>query len=295
MSSSITDFISNLQVIAEDGVTYQLYGGSPARFMALDGIGIPPVRRILQKSPLQHGATDKGFRLEPRRMTLTLYVDAENSVQADGFRDTLTHIFLPTNDPISLLITKKNGAVRKIDCYLDGQMDYPMSGRVGASHAVIIPLIAPEPAFYNPTQITTEVMMPSSPVEIAVSIASYTWDDWPYFRVTGPITGFQIDHTVGTTVVELLTLTGDIPVTQVWGFDFRPGYKTVERISIAGNELNHVVPTTIRAFTTMRVLSDKAAKAIDAAATSNRFIFTGSGLSAASKVQLLRYERYLSL
>ena len=149
MASSPTDFIQNLQVIAEDGVTYQLYGGSPARFMALDGVGIPPMRRIIQKSPLQHGATDMGFRLEPRRMTLTLYVDADTTLQGDAFRDKLTHIFLPTNDPLRLVITKKNGALRQIDCYLDGQIDYPMSGRIGASHSVIVPLIALEPAFYN--------------------------------------------------------------------------------------------------------------------------------------------------
>jgi len=94
----------------------------------------------------------------------------------------------------------------------------------------------------------------------------------------------------------VLTLIGDIPAGETWGFDFRPGYKTVLKLgAIIYNRLQYVDVTTITAFSTLRVLSSKAAKAIDAAAASNRFIFTGSGLSAASKVDLYYYARYLSL
>ncbi len=295
MSSAPTDFITNLQVIAEDGITYQLYGGAPARFIALDGVGIPPLRRILQKSPTQHGAIDKGFRLEPRRMTLTLYIDADTTLQADAYRDTLTNIFAPTNDPLKLNITKKDGSIRRIDCYLDGQIDYPMSSRTGASHAVIVPLVAPEPAFYDPTQVATTLMIPTSPLEIAVAMAGYTWDDWPVFDVTGPVTDFQIDHTVGTTSVEEITLDGDIPAGETWEFDLRPGYKNIWKLTEQFSRLSYVTVGTLHAFAAMRVLSDKAAKAIDTTATSNRFIFTGTGLSAASKVVMYYYKRYLSL
>jgi len=295
MSSAPTDFITNLQVIAEDGITYQLYGGAPARFIALDGVGIPPLRRILQRSPTQHGAIDKGFRLEPRRMTLTLYIDADTTLQADAYRDTLTNIFAPTNDPLKLNITKRDGSVRRIDCYLDGQIDYPMSSRVGASHAVVVPLVAPEPSFYNPTMWEQHTSLATSPAEYAVPMAGYTWDDWPVFRVTGPITDFQIEHLVSTTQVDVLTLSGDIPAGETWQFDFRPGEKFVMNISTLVNKMNFVDLTTIRAFSTLRVLSDKGAKSINTAAVSNRFVFTGTGLSAASKVIMYYYRRYLTL
>ncbi len=295
MSSAPTDFITNLQVIAEDGITYQLYGGAPARFIALDGVGIPPLRRILQKSPTQHGATDKGFRLEPRRMTLTLYLDADTTLQADVYRDTLTNIFAPTNDPLKLDITKKDGSVRRIDCYLDGQIDYPMSSRVGASHAVVIPLSAPEPAFYNQTQVVTEVMMPTSPAEIAITMTGCTWDDWPVFDITGPVTNFQIAHQAGTTAIEALKLISSIPDGEVWELDFRPHYKFIWKKSTGASRMQYIDTTTISAFATLRVLSDKATKAIDTAATSNRFIFTGTGLSAATKVTMYHYKRFLSL
>lgn len=295
MSSAPTDFITNLQVIAEDGVTYQLYGGAPARFIALDGVGIPPMRRILQKSPTQHGATDKGFRLEPRRMTLTLYIDADTTLQADAYRDALTNIFAPTNDPLRLRITKKDGSERQIDCYLDGQIDYPMSSRIGASHAVVVPLVAPEPAFYAPTMREEHTSLASSPAEYAVPMAGYTWDDWPVFRVTGPITDFQIEHKVSTTQVDVLTLSGDIPAGDTWQFDFRPGEKHVFEVFSLLQKMAFVDLATVGAFSTMRVLSDKAAKAINAAAVSNRFIYTGTGLTAASKVIMYYYRRYLTL
>ncbi len=295
MSSAPTDFITNLQVIAEDGITYQLYGGAPARFIALDGVGIPPLRRILQKSPTQHGATDKGFRLEPRRMTLTLYIDADTTLQADAYRDALTNIFAPTNDPLRLRITKKDGSERQIDCYLDGQIDYPMSSRIGASHAVVVPLVAPEPAFYAPTMREEHTSLASSPAEYAVPMAGYTWDDWPVFRVTGPITDFQIEHKVSTTQVDVLTLSGDIPAGDTWQFDFRPGEKHVFEVFSLLQKMAFVDLATVGAFSTMRVLSDKAAKAINAAAVSNRFIYTGTGLTAASKVIMYYYRRYLTL
>ncbi len=297
MSSAPTDFITNLQVIAEDGVTYQLYGGAPARFIALDGVGIPPMRRILQKSPTQHGATDKGFRLEPRRMTLTLYIDADTTLQADAYRDALTNIFAPTNDPLRLRITKKDGSERQIDCYLDGQIDYPMSSRIGASHAVVVPLVAPEPAFYNRFLWFQEVMMPTSPVEIAITMTGCTWDDWPLFSVTGPITNFQIEHLVNTTSIDTLTLIGDIPAGELWEFNLRPQYKTLWKKvgSVGYNRMAYLDIATIGAFATMRVLSDKSARAYNTAAVSNRFVFTGSGLSATSKVIMYYYRRYLSL
>ncbi len=52
---------------------------------------------------------------------------------------------------------------------------------------------------------------------------------------------------------------------------------------------------TLGAFSTIRLLSDKMAKSISASAASNKFIFTGSGLTAATLVKMYYYKRYLSL
>jgi len=138
--------------------------------------------------------------------------------------------------------------------------------------------------------------MPTSPVEIEIALAGYTWDDWPVFNVTGPVTDFQIQQKVASTSVDVLTLSGDIPAGDTWGFDFRPGYKTISDFyNSYANKMSYVDVATLGAFSTIRLLSDKMAKSISASAASNKFIFTGSGLTAATLVKMYYYKRYLSL
>jgi hypothetical protein len=127
-----------LGLIAEDGNTYNLYSGqNPADLIALDGAGMATVRRITQRTPLQQGVTDRGFRLEPRRMTLALYINQPDELMADQMRDKLAYIFSPTISPLKLLATRLDNTQRQIDCYVDGTLDFPQSERLGPSQKVI--------------------------------------------------------------------------------------------------------------------------------------------------------------
>ena len=49
--------------------------GQTISMLYLDGTGVSPVRRILEKAPFQHGMSDRGYRNEPRRMTLALEME----------------------------------------------------------------------------------------------------------------------------------------------------------------------------------------------------------------------------
>ncbi len=282
-----------LNVIAEDGNSYALYTGqNPADLLALDGAGVASVRRITQRTPLQNGVTDRGFRLEPRKMTLALFISQDTEQLADAMRDKLAYIFGPSITPLKLLATRLDNTQRQIDCFLDGTLDFPQSERLGPSQKVMIPLTAPDPTWYDPTQVSVTTSLSSLPVTTSVySAAGVTADDWPVIEITGPITNPVVNHfPVGDSV----DMTGvSIPGGETWVIDLRPGYKTVYRKSDNASRLYTVTTSSIRYFGTIRMLNQKLAATYNQ--TGNSFQVTGSGSTGASSFKLMYYKRYLSL
>ena len=279
--------------MAEDGNIYNLYSGqNPADFLFLDGAGMATVRRITQRSPLLSGVTDRGFRLEPRKMTLGLFLSQIDEPTADTMRDRLAYIFGPTLTALQLRATRLDGTVKAIDCYVDGTVDFPQSDRLGASHKVLVPLYAPDPTWYNPTRQAVTQSLASLPVTgTQIPAAGLTADDWPVIEVTGPITNMVINHAqVGDTI----DLTGaTIPALETWEFDLRPGYKTVRRMSDLANRIDKITASSIRYFGTLRVLNQKLAASYGF--TYNSFTVSGSGTTGASSITTRYYKRYLSL
>lgn len=283
--------LTNLQVVAEDGITYNLYSGkNPADLMFLDGAGMAEVRRISQRLPLQNGVTDKGFRLEPRKMTLALFVNKDTELDADLMRDKLAYIFGPTITPLQLKATRLDGTVRAIDCFVDGQMDFPQSDRLGASQKILVPLYAPDPTWYDPTRQSQTASLSSGTGVITVPSSGLTADDWPVFEVTGPVTSLRILH---NPVGDELQITGAIPSGETWEFDLRPSYKTVKRMSDNANRLNFLTTGTVRYFSTLRMLGEKLTKSYNQ--TANGFTVTGTSTTGASQIVMRYYKRYLSL
>lgn len=283
--------LTNLQVVAEDGITYNLYSGkNPADLMFLDGAGMAEVRRISQRLPLQNGVTDKGYRLEPRKMTLALFLSRDTELDADLMRDKLAYIFGPTITALQLKATRLDGTVRAIDCFVDGQMDFPQSDRIGASQKILVPLYAPDPTWYDPTRQSQTVNLSSGTGIVSVPAAGLTADEWPVFEVTGPITNLRIQH---SPVADLLDIVGTIPSGETWEFDLRPTYKTLKRMSDGANRLNFLATGTVRYYSTLRMLGEKLTKSYNQ--TANAFTVTGTSTTGASQVVMRYYKRYLSL
>ena len=285
--------LQTLQVITEDGGAYNLYSGqNPADMMFLDGAGMATVRRISQRIPLENGVIDKGFRLEPRKMTLGLLLRQETEALTDIMRDRLAYIFGPTNSPLQLRATRLDGTVRQIDCFVDGTMDFPQSERMGASHKVLVPLYAPDPTWYDPTQVVSTTSLTTLPVSSSLFLsAGVTADDWPIFKVTGPVTDLLITHQPFGDAISFSGAT--IPAGETWVIDLRPGHKTVYRQSDNANRLYAVFVTYVVFLSTMRIFSQKLAASLGL--NGNYFSMTGEGTSAASSIQILFYKRYLSL
>ena len=69
-----------------NSTTYALSGRDPYAFISLTGLGLPPVRRIKERGPLQHGATDVGFLLDERMLNLALLITGSTLAAVDGYR-----------------------------------------------------------------------------------------------------------------------------------------------------------------------------------------------------------------
>lgn len=293
--------LKDLRFLAENGATYVLFG-STSKFhtVFLDGTGIPNIRRITERTPLQHGATDRGFRFDPRQMTLTIMLEGLSEADTDALRDTLAVLFAPTNDPLTLMVTRDDGAERHIDCYVDGLVDFPQSTRTGAGQRVIVPLIAPDPFWYHPTQQTETETSATSPIQINVFLGDYTWDDWPVIDITGPTgadTQLQvyISGSADDDLVALIEIQDAIPDDEVWRLDFRPGFKTFKKVSDNTNKMASLLPGDLPAFLSTRIYSSKNAKAVRSDALATGFALVGTGYDAGTTLAISWYKRYLSL
>lgn len=285
-------YVKNFQVYTPDGTYHQLFGGPPVNFKSLDGVGIPPIRRITQRISLQNGVQDRGFRLEPRRLTLNLELTGLDQIQADAYRDKMAFIFAPTDQVVTLVITKMDASVRCIDCYVDGSYDFAMSQRIGANDTVSIPLYAPDPTFYDPTQQSSSINLSSGSGSASLNVQGVTWEDWPIIDVTGPVTSFEIDHTPAG---DVLSFSQAVPSGETFRIDLRPGYKTVTRTSDDASRIDWLTPAIVGAMSTMRVLSERDCRNLNPGQVVNGFACTGTGTTGASAVDIYWYKRYLSL
>jgi hypothetical protein len=79
---------------------------------------MPPIRRLSEQGPVQHGDTDLGFRLDARLFALTLRT-AQNQTIAQLYdnRKQIINIFKPLSGlPVQLRYILPNGDIRQIDC-----------------------------------------------------------------------------------------------------------------------------------------------------------------------------------
>lgn len=295
MSTPYPGPLQGLSVITEDAVEHPLMG-KPISLLYLDGTGVSPVRRILEKAPFQHGMSDRGYRNEPRRMTLALMLNGANEAATDALRDQITNWFGPSNSPLKLKAKRDDLTERQIDCYVDGFIDFPQNAgeRMGTGQKLIIPLVAPDPSWYYPTQQTSTMALTNGGNTLTLTIAGMTADDWPVVDITGPLdANFNLLHYPGT---HNIVFDQAIPNGETFRVDLRPGYKTVRRTSDSANRLSYVDPDTLGVFSEMRVMGEKTTRATGGGyTTTNTFGGTAAGTSGASALTVYWYKRYASL
>ena len=294
-------------------VEHSLTDGSLCYFQGDDGLGMSPLHRLIERGPLQHGETDRGFRLDPRFFRLFLDVEGSSWENLWTKRNSLLDIFRPTNDPVIVRWTFDPDAaglggfdstIRQIDAFLEGDMKMPSSRREAFAQKVVVGLKANDPTFYDPTAIAVTFQLGGAsgsnmpvPSEVPTEIGGSTIDQstavnytgnvqsYPVIRVTGPITdpvitnntiGLGLDFT-GTTIAG-----GDY-----YDIDLRYGEKSVEDSS-GDNQLADLVNSSD--FATWRLETSP-----DAPSGINSINVAGTAATSSTKVELTYWVRYIGI
>ena len=223
------------------------FDGEPFWLVAATGVGMGPVRRLLDRGPYQSGATDIGYRYDSRMINLVVAITASSLADADTQRDTLARVCSPASTRLALRCTRDDGGVRQINVQVVGMMDTPVQkpDLLGAYQRVLVQMQAADPAWYDPTNLalTLDAISNSTrgyPVTVAVPVVqtpgsaidgtdtvsySGTVAEYPIVYLIGPLTnpvltnvtlGLELDFT-GITIASGKTYTVDL----------RYGYKTV--------------------------------------------------------------------
>jgi len=287
-----------IQVIDEAGTTHTLSGGTTTNFVQMTGVGVPSVQRNIEPALNTNVHQDRGFRLEPRRIDLTLYISESTASAAEATLDTVASIFEPTQNPLNLKITREDAAVRQIDVYLDGQIDYPVSiyDRLdGSVQKITVPLVAPDPIFYDPAQVTETVDLSSGSGNATISASGLTWYDYPVIEIDGPITSLGINPSAFS-AANLSFFGNTIASGRTYTIDLRPGFKTISD-DLSTNKLSELqVSSRNNLHGMLRVHSEKFLSAYGSGAPSSTVIsFSGSSTTGATEARVLYYKRYLSL
>lgn len=287
------DPLQAVSIITQDGEEHSLFGGGICRFVGLTGVGNPDVRRIEERTPLQHGVVDLGYRLEPRQMQLSLMIARESAADADVARDQISTIFSPHDLPLRLRVRRDDGAIRQIDCHVNGPIDFPTQDRQAGAQRVIVPLIANEsPLWYEPTEYSTEASFSMGGASLSVAGSLMTWEEWPILEFVGPQTDPTIQWNHPTTIMYIV---GTIASGETWRMDLRPRHKTFYRVSDGANRLGTVNITTIPAFSIMSIKPLKWLKAFNTVYTQSDFIVSATGTDSNSRIRIRYYRRFISL
>lgn len=291
-----------LSVISRDA-EYNLSDNEQYMLIGIDGIAAPPVARITERGPLQHGESDLGFRLRPRRIALALMVRGGSDADWFARRNALMSIFRSSDNPLQLRIA--NGEmVRQIDCYLSGVME--MSPETGISprwQKVGIELLAPDPTWYDPVgntitfrlggggllaiPLAVPMQVGASAIDSAIQVAySGTWDAYPIITLQGPMISPVI---VNQTTGDKLDFTGTvINAGDSYVVDCRYGYKTVTRTSDGANRVRDL--TNDSNLATFRIGAHP-----DVPGGYNSIRVQASGLTTASVIYIQYNTRYVGV
>jgi hypothetical protein len=270
--------------------TVTINGSNNAAHLSLDGAGIPPMTRNFMAFGQDDGGIDKGVRIEERRMVWKLLIEATTESSFDSKRDALWSIFRPLDDPLRLRVTKANGDVRQIDFFVDGPIE--VATGPGYLGIVTVPLVAPDPLWYEPTlRSGTMATWPSTAFLATMPYGAYgaTWHEWPVVKITGPVTDLEITNELATGIyLGHIDFRGhSIPAGATYTVDLRPGKKTVVD-HLGANKL-----TALSSFHRLQYFRFYAEP--QKVGGVNTLTIRHAGVGAGAQIVFERYSRYIAL
>jgi hypothetical protein len=285
--------------VITDGSTTSLTDEDPFFVESIEGVGAAPGHLIENRGPQQHGSTVEGYRLDPREIELVVGFLSSDGL-SDPVRDTLLALFKFRTSSAALRITRDDGTIRQIDWHLRLG---PLLGRTGrdldVQRAAVV-LRCADPRWYDPEGVGVNFGLGGGgdamdvplavPMEVGASaldqttVIAYAGDaaEYPIITIDGPITNCVITH-LGTG--DELDFTGvTIGVGESRVIDLRYGHKTLvdETGAISLGDL-----TDESDIATFHLGPDP-----EVPGGNNAIQVTGTGVTAATAVSLVYYNRY---
>jgi len=294
--TKLSAFVGGTEYDLSDRVAY-IHTGN-------DGWGMPPVERITERGPYQHGQTDLGFRLQPRQINLVLNALSTNNAAAYFTRrQELLYIFSPRNEAIKLRLVYPLGT-REIECHTTNGLTLGSEDKQAfAGQKAAITLEAPDPTWYDPTTVSesfgivvssNQFTVPMSiPLNIGNSVLDHTktinytgtFYTYPTITIYGPVTDLVITN---TTTDEKLDFTGvTIGSGKIYTIDTRYGYKTVKDETGANKIAELTNDSDLATF--------HLEHAPVASNGANTIAVTGTSATSATQVYFSFYNRYIGL
>lgn len=288
---------STLELIV-GGDTLDISDDVNYRHLSHDGFGMTPLHRITERGPLQHGETDRGFRLDPRLVNIVLLLRADDWAAGHFDRREELLSYLSPIRMTKLRFTNDDGDVRQLDCYCVSGPTFSSKDIIGKNIRAGFTLKANE-TWYDPggEGVTFDMGGGSGsgiliPMEVPFEVGSsdldenrnivYTgsWHSFPIITINGPIDDPIITN---LTTGEVLDFTGvSLAAAEWYKIDLRYGYKTV--VDDAG--ANQIA--------TLTTDSDLVSWHLEAN-TTNTINVTGSSADESTSIEVVYFTRYLGV
>lgn len=271
-----------------------------SRFLISEtGLGMPGVKYIEQVGPMQHGKTIYDYRLEPRVVQM---VFRENSCGRDAYWDNRANILnylRPNRQTLDafalghLLKILPDGTKRQIDVTIEQGPEFrarePGKWDEWSIHEAIR-FIAPDPTFYDPTQISDQKFHGAAPADYHAWSITYpgTWLSYPTIVLKGPMQDPIITNTTTGEKIDFNSIGYHIAAGRTVTINLQFGYKTITD-DLGANLMAYV-------STDSDVATFHLAAAPEAAGGVNAFTLTTNGGEDANSYRTISYyKRYIGI
>ena len=267
-----------------------------------DSFGAAPSHRFEERGALQDGSTDKGYRLDPRIITVGIAIEGQDLSDLYAKRRELIEMFKP-DDIAGIVHVEIDGNAYEIEGYVVDGLQFAAADRKYLYQKIGISIKCPDPTWYDPivNQVSFvlggggagfAVPMPV-PFNVGASnaegsyVINYVGDtrSYPVIVITGPVTNFVIMNKTSGDKLDFAGFT--LAVGKTMTIDTRYGYKTITD-ELGTNLIDKLTSD-----------SDLATFAILPHPTVmngvNSFYVSGENISAATSVGLQFYDRFIGI
>jgi hypothetical protein len=306
------------QYIAPDGQTYTFHNGVDSFLMSFEGTGMPEIEYMEQRGPYQHGTTIYDFRLNPRTIQ---YVTKRKVCDRFSFWDARTELLnalrpnRQTSGTFGLGKLRKkfmDGSIRDIDVLIKqgprfGARDMAVWEETVITESLIF--YAPDPTFYDPTQIClqwtlaaynhwilpfsfiyngagSDLVFGSNIINDSLNVVyAGSWLTYPTIVITGPLSGPTVYN---VTTGEKIKLVYNVGTGEIITISLAYGNKTVTN-NLGANLIGTV--TSDSDLATFHI-----APAPEAAGGVNTLrIYGHNAVVGTTDIQIAYYTRYIGI